>query len=382
MAEKLEKIVEKFHKIYGDDAPDCFIGRLYEEGARYLENDDAILFEELLGKVRASLRKMGYYSYPSMTYGSTLISYLLGVSDENPLPLHYYCTKCKRVELINKNLTPWDIESKECECGGKMVADGFNIPYETHSRMIDAPMTALFVGIEALELTYATIKEVFKDFNVVMEEDEHSKNTVFSILPRGIYASGDKLYESFPSITIIAKSYLDDLKAYESKHGIKYEDIDFSEIEATTDVLDYGALVDDKITDIKPQNKYELLKICGLLHGTNIWVDNGDRLIANGDLTLSEIPAYREDIYDIIKPKIEELGYDKKYADIITRLVRMGKFALYNIPKDIEEIMDRLTLPWWFDMLISSIKYMFAKAHGIKICKISLALSYYKSLKK
>ena len=379
----LDIVKERFEDIYGDNAPKAFKERLEMEKAKYLLGYGALLFDEILGKIKSSLRNMRYHSHYSITYGSTLISYLLGVTDNNPLPHHYYCPACKRVEMIDSNLTPWDVESKECTCGGEMKAQGFNIPYEMHSIMIDAPGCTLFVGFEALEAAYNVIRELLKIYNFVEEVDCHTEDKIFTILPKVFTKPKDNepFYRRYPHIRVTTKAILDELRMLESKSDIKYEDIDFSKINPDEVKLDFGLLEETEITNIKPQSKLELLKICGLLHGTNVWNDNGEKLIQRGDISLFEIPAFRDDIFEIIKPEVERVGADLKYAEKITKQIRMGRFALNMVSPDVDEVYSQLKLPKWFEEFICSIRYMFAKAHGIELCKINMAISHYKSIK-
>ena len=379
----LDIVKERFEDIYGNNAPKAFLKRLEMEKSKYLLGYEALIFDEILGKIKSSLRNMRYHSHYSITYGSTLISYLLGVTDNNPLPLHYYCPACKKVEMIDSTLTMWDIEAKKCECGGKLNARGFNIPYEIHSTLIDAPGCTLFVGFEGLDAAYNTIRETLKDYNYIEEADSYTNDKIFTILPKNAVVStgSEPMYKRYSYITVTPKAFLDELRTLESKHEIKYEDIDFSKINLDLVNFDFGLLEDTEIANIKPQSKLELLKICGLLHGTNVWADNGENLLQKGIITLSELPAFRDDIFEIIKPEVERIGANLRYAEKITRQIRMGRFTLNMVSPDVDEVYSQLKLPKWFEEFICSIRYMFAKAHGIELCKINMAISYYKSIK-
>lgn len=375
--EILNSIEKNFFEKYGLSNP--FTERFEAEKNEYLNSEYGLITEQLLGEVRNSLKSRGYHSFPSITFGSTFISYLLGVSDNNPLPLHYYCPKCKRVELIDKNLTPWDIERKSCDCGGIMSADGFNIPYESHSNMIELPFVTLFVSFKALEETYEIIRERLKKYKFVEEKHKYNECKVFTLLSYDKTDNkSDYLYYDNPCIVVMPKSSIDELELLSCKTGISYYDINFNNLQVTGKELDYGDLKDNDIINVKPESKYELLKICGLMHGTGTWLENGENLISDGKVSLSEIPAFREDIFNILIPESEKYNIDKKYASIIMRLVRTGRFARKNVPENIEGILSSINLPTWFMEYINKIEYMFSKPHGIELCKIGLALEYYK----
>ena len=72
--------------------------------------------------------------------GSSLLAYSLGITENNPLPPHYHCDKCKKIifakdnQTLNekyKNLCGWDFEDITCSCGHIMKGDGLNIDYSS-----------------------------------------------------------------------------------------------------------------------------------------------------------------------------------------------------------------------------------------------------------
>lgn len=368
-----------FFEKYGENVNSKLKNRFEEEKNEYLKSDYGLFIEQYLGKIRRSLNTLGHHSFLSVTYGSTIISYLLGASDINPLPLHYYCPKCKKVEFISENLTPWDIENKNCECGGIMKADGFNIPYETHKYMIDAPWASLFVGFDALDATYEIIRNYLKGYNVVEEINEHNGCKVFTVVFDKDLGKFTHFYDKNPCISVIAKSFLDEIRIYEGKTDILYSDINFNNIQVAGNELDYGILDENIFIDLKPKNKLELLKLCGMIHGTDVWTDNGEFLISSGRVSLSDIPAYREDIYNLLLPVLEKFGIDKNYAFVIMKYVRIGRITRNDIPEGIKKILNSIELPEWFNEFVSKVCYMSTKALSIELCKTRLALSYYKT---
>lgn len=72
--------------------------------------------------------------------GSSLLAYSLGITENNPLPPHYHCDKCKKIifakdnQTLNekyKNLCGWDFEDINCSCGHIIKGDGLNIDYSS-----------------------------------------------------------------------------------------------------------------------------------------------------------------------------------------------------------------------------------------------------------
>ncbi|QLG43596.1 PolC-type DNA polymerase III [Mesomycoplasma hyopneumoniae] len=66
--------------------------------------------------------------------GSSIVAFLTGITDVNPLLPHYWCKKCSKVEFPKSQqfLSGYDLPDKNClDCYKKMEKDGHNIPFET-----------------------------------------------------------------------------------------------------------------------------------------------------------------------------------------------------------------------------------------------------------
>lgn len=75
--------------------------------------------------------KNGYIVGSRGSVGSSLVAYLIGITEVNPLPAHYVCPKCYHTEFVDAP-TGYDAPDKECpHCKVKMEKRGVNIPFET-----------------------------------------------------------------------------------------------------------------------------------------------------------------------------------------------------------------------------------------------------------
>jgi DNA polymerase-3 subunit alpha (Gram-positive type) len=73
----------------------------------------------------------GYIVGSRGSVGSSLVAYLIGITEVNPLPAHYVCPKCKHTEFVDAP-TGYDAPDKFCtKCEVKMEKRGLNIPFET-----------------------------------------------------------------------------------------------------------------------------------------------------------------------------------------------------------------------------------------------------------
>lgn len=73
--------------------------------------------------------KKAMYYLGGVSAGS-FIMYILGISKTNPLPPHYYCYKCKRIEFTGNQVKDgYDLPDRQCNCGSQMLGDGHDLDY-------------------------------------------------------------------------------------------------------------------------------------------------------------------------------------------------------------------------------------------------------------
>jgi len=103
--------------------------RLENEFAQVRETAFSMYY--LCHKLVKHLHTQGGMTGTRGTIGSTLIAYLLGISDINPLPAHHRCFNCGHTEFTDA-VSGYDLPKKVCPvCGATMLGDGHNIPFET-----------------------------------------------------------------------------------------------------------------------------------------------------------------------------------------------------------------------------------------------------------
>ena len=73
--------------------------------------------------------------------------------------------------------------------------------------------------------------------------------------------------------------------------------------------------------DTKPKTFAELVRISGLSHGTDVWLNNAQEYVRQGIATLSEIITVRDDIMNYLIDN----GLDKSVAFTIMEFVRKGQ---------------------------------------------------------
>lgn len=63
--------------------------------------------------------------FPGVDGGCSLVAFLLGLTQVNPLPPHYYCPQCKRIGFVPDTKDGFDLPETVCgNCGGIQHGDG------------------------------------------------------------------------------------------------------------------------------------------------------------------------------------------------------------------------------------------------------------------
>ena len=138
------------------------------------------------------------------------------------------------------------------------------------------------------------------------------------------------------------------------------------------------------VVDTKPQSLSDLIRISGLSHGTDVWLNNAQELIRSGKATISSCICTRDDIMTYLINK----GLDSEESFTIMERVRKGAVAKGKCKEwpEFKKDMAEHDVPDWYVWSCEQIKYMFPKAHAaayvmmayrIAYCKINYPLAYY-----
>lgn len=124
------------------------------------------------------------------------------------------------------------------------------------------------------------------------------------------------------------------------------------------------------LVDTQPKSFADLVRISGLSHGTDVWLNNAQYFIKEGYTTLKDCIATRDDIMVYLMYK----DLPPKTAFTIMEKVRKGK----GLTEEDEALMREKQVPDWYIESCKRIKYMFPKGHAVAYVMMAVRIAYYK----
>lgn len=397
--EIFEKAFARLTMLYGIEnyAPDIrILNRFYHEKMLLDESELYARYLDLFGKIRTAAERKGEHIVVNGTVGSSFIAYLLGATDTNPLPLHEYCPQCHTVKFLGEG-TPFDRAPTKCSCGEDMIVDGHDIPFESNLKSVLSNYIQLGVSYAFFEEAKRMICEEMQNQAIVTLKNEETALTWFCFLDQAepgnkecLLDGNSEQYANYPRITFVPEKRLDQYKELETATGFFMKDIGYHEISFVYPFFldgNIGAIpyfdndfIRNIFNTVEPQSFDDLLKLVGFAHGTNIWLGNAETLFRDGKTPWREIPAYREELYELICDRCYKNGiYDDGLAYEVAENARRGYYARHGgVDKETRCFLLNLGFNMVFIEFLERINYMFPKAHGIAYLREAICMMFYK----
>ena len=346
------KAYKRIFELYGENPDLNIVNRLLSEKAALAHLGVGKYFEEIAHILEESVTKYNEKLVAKASVTSCLLAYLLGASSLNPLPTHYYCPKCKRVEWVDdldNDKCLFDMRAtRTCECGAEMRIDGYNLPYESY-----VPYAKRLKAKDPVPENYADL------FDSLI-------NTHFQ------------------------KSLLGAAQAVHLlKQAAGVDEIDLSDREVKYRLLggDFSCM-HPKLAEflkqayevVKPQSYNELLQLVSFSKGTNTWRNNGEDLLKNYHCRLADIPASRDEVFMMIRDAMRDGVYDAGFgfAYDVANKARKGYYFEHGMDGYTIDTLKSLGFGEWFASYLLGVRYMSTKALSILELRYIIMLTYFK----
>ncbi len=161
------------------------------------------------------------------------------------------------------------------------------------------------------------------------------------------------------------------MSLFTSTKALGVEPSDIGSKTGTFGVPEFGTrFVRQMLEDTKPTTFDELVRISGLSHGTDVWLNNAQDIVVNNIAPFNQTICTRDDIMTYLLLK----DMPPKRAFTIMEQVRKGK----GLKEQDETEMREHNVPEWYIESCKKIKYMFPKAHAVAYVTMGFRVAYYK----
>ena len=160
------------------------------------------------------------------------------------------------------------------------------------------------------------------------------------------------------------------MSLFNSVNELNIDSRHYSEKTAALGLPEFGtSFVRGILEATKPNSFSDLIRISGLSHGTDVWLNNAKDLVVTGK-TLNDVIGCRDDIMVYLIQK----GLDPKTAFDIMESVRKGR----GLNSNWISIMKLNKIPDWYIDSCQKIKYMFPKAHAVAYVTMAVRVAWFK----
>ena len=386
----------KLRELYGENPPIRIANRFKTEKLM-LDGQEALLWMGFWGKLQEKFcEENAYFDVRGAQMGASFIAWLLEGTNVNPLPAHYYCPVCKKVEFVLGEKCGIDLPDKECSCGNNYNKDGFGV--DPINMYPFCRWNEIYVSNNGTELAKKCMQEYFNGYGEIRElritydesiVDYSSKKIM--VTKFGIFSK--EMVKKFKEVVITLSpeeysSMLDEISVLTVVENVEEQvcrqDLLNTEFTAQQikayfnyaiehgkfDSYDGDMNLGRVLSDIENPKFSDLLALYGFVHSTGAWKGNAELLFDKG-IPLDELISSREDVYAYVYDKLNGKCCENPAGQVfeIKEAVRKGKYSNNRMPAEIEKLLLECEVPEWYVESMKKILYLFPKTHLIVLLK-------------
>lgn len=385
----------KLKELYGDKPPVKIINRFKQEELM-LTGQEMLLWIGFFGNLQEKLDKENmYFDVRGAQMGASFIAWLVNNMSVNPLPAHYYCPVCKKVEFVADVKCGIDLPSKKCSCGECYQKDGFGVDAVNMYPLLK--WNEIYVSKHTTELVRKYLYEYFEGYGVVKEicinydgiivySDEQCNITKYGIFTKDMSSKyPDDIImlrpEEYSKLLneIVVLTIIENEEEYLCSRDLMNMEFSEQQIKLYFDsAVEKGIFkghsgdenMKNVISDMKHPKFSDLLSLFGFLQGAGAWEGNAEILYDKG-IPLSDLISCREDVYSYLYDKLNEKCCENPSGLVyeIKEAVRRGKYTNNRMPIEIENLLLECDVPEWYVESMKKILYLFPKTHIVMTLK-------------
>ena len=397
---------ERIRFLYGMNPPYLVTERLDAELAMMKGTNHSSVYM-LVHHLTKHLRQKGYRTGMRGAFGSALVSFLLEITEENPLLAHYRCPNCKYTQWMPEAASGYDLPAEICpHCGRELYGDGHNIPYETCMGLVPGeqePYAEMHMTPAARETAVRFLVRLLGEDRVA-RACEWNNPVCFLLLPEGmkfedvtpltmldppVYGvrkqtvlPGYELESVLQKVLFLPLDTYDCVSELHNLTNTKQEDIRYNDPNVyqlflkreTCGIPKFSSEVGKEILGRLDEIRFsDLVRINGMIHGTDVWYGNGENLLA--EHPFHALIGDRDDIF----LTLQKYGADRETAYAVAETARKGKLGICSEENArLEEKMHSAGVPQWYIDSMKRITYLFCKSHLVAFVKLYFSLAWFK----
>lgn len=359
--EKLRYLcIKSAQEEYGDTIPETVEVRLLQELNNIFENHDEtiyltladVLLQEGVKPYQKNIRGLG---------GSSLVAYLCGITDMNPMEAHYICTKCHYIQFVPNKKNLHELEKRVCpHCGKELERDGYGLDYRWWLEPSGNILPHFVFGMADSKMN--AVKSACESTGVFKTVELGTVGSRISALPNKLLNLLEYLVQE-TGVDITHKDFDESIVMKLLTEGEFFWELHIE-----------GQFQEEILAALQPQNGYLLSKVVSLsfeIHNWNYQKSVWDQREINAETVI----ATGEDLVDFLCEYGMEKGKAFEIAKIVSRKSVSGKRSLDT---QVEADMRKLGIPEWCIAFCKQVYFLPSRAHALSYIRLVGWLGYYR----